>query len=82
MDHINIVKYYETYKDNNNFYLVMENCSNGDLMNMMIKASKFLEEEEIVGWFKSIVVALNHCHNNQVCHRDIKPQNICFGEDG
>ena len=40
---------------------------------MMMTNKHILEEAEIVEWFKSIVVALNHCHANRVCHRDIKP---------
>ena len=31
MDHPNIIKLYETFEDHRNIYLIMENCSGGDL---------------------------------------------------
>lgn len=31
LDHPNIVKFYETYQDDQNLYFVMEYCSGGDL---------------------------------------------------
>jgi calcium-dependent protein kinase len=35
LDHPNIVKYYETYDDDNYIYMVMEYCSGGELFDLI-----------------------------------------------
>lgn len=35
VDHPNIVKYYETYDDRTNIYLVMEYCPGGELLDVI-----------------------------------------------
>jgi len=40
LDHPNIVKYYETYQNDEFLYIVMEYCPGGDLFDLITKNSK------------------------------------------
>jgi calcium-dependent protein kinase len=45
VDHPNIVKLYEFFEDNDNFYIVTELCSGGPLFEEIIKKESFSENE-------------------------------------
>jgi len=84
LDHPNIVKYHETYENDEFLYIVMEYCSGGDLFDLITKRSKGepLKESVIAEIMKDLLLAINHCHENKVVHRDIKAENVMVGEDG
>ena len=46
LDHVNIVKYYETYQDKRYLYLVMEYCPGGDLIEKIVKKRKSFGEQK------------------------------------
>lgn len=71
LDHPLIIKLYETFKDENSEYLVMEYCPNKTL-----KQKKKLEYDKFVYYAKQILDSLSYCHSNKIAHRDIKPDNI------
>lgn len=83
LDHPNIVKYYETYRDKRYLYLVMEYCPNGDLLDKMIKVCQkgATGEDFVAKVVDKLLHALKHCHMNGIVHRDLKPENVMFGED-
>jgi serine/threonine protein kinase len=41
----------------------------------MSERSRFTEKEAAI-ITKQILTSLNHCHQNNVVHRDVKPENI------
>ena len=83
VDHPNIVKYYETYDEENYMYMVMELCSGGDLYKMISdKYSDGMSEKEASEIIHKILKALLHCHDQNIMHRDLKPENIVFDKDG
>jgi serine/threonine protein kinase len=45
MDHQNIVKLYEVYEDEINFYLIMDLLKGGELFDEIVKRSKFSEND-------------------------------------
>jgi serine/threonine protein kinase len=73
LDHPNIVKAYEVYESKVNLYVVLQHCSGGDLYARVPYSEK--DSAKIVGKLMS-AVAYMHAHN--VCHRDIKFENIMF----
>ncbi len=79
LDHPNIVKLYETFEDDQNFYMVFEICKGGELFDTIIERGHF-SEEEAKELFRHMVKALHHCHQNGICHRDLKPENFLFTE--
>ena len=68
MDHPNIVKYYESYEDDNYINIVMEYLEGNDLFKLITsrKSNKFTEKElaEIV---TNLFKALSYIHNKNIC---------------
>ncbi len=77
VDHPNIVKFYETYNDKNNFHIIMELCTGGDLFSHVSNCEFFTEKDACHLIFK-ITSAIVHCHSLGIVHRDLKPENILF----
>lgn len=77
MDHPNIIKFYETYQDEKDFYFVMEYCSGGELLDRIVK-NGHLGENEVVDIMQKAFSAVKHIHNLGVVHRDLKPENFLF----
>ena len=82
LDHPNIVKYYETYEDSDNLYLVMELCTGGELYQTFLDNKSNMTEAYVSRQMYKILKALNHCHSQKIMHRDIKPHNIMFDKSG
>ena len=74
IDHQNVVKIYEYYIDKENYYLITEYCSGGDLFDLTQK--EFLSEIQISCIIYQILLALNHIHKLKIVHKDLKPENI------
>ena len=80
VDHPHIIKYFETYEEQNFIYLVMEICDKGSLEDKIKDGP--LEEKDAAGYILQLAKALEHCHAKNLIHRDIKPDNMMFGNDG
>ena len=61
-------------------YLVMEFFEGGDLNRRL--AAKPLAPEEALHLFRDLMFALGEIHEKGILHRDLKPQNLMFREDG
>ena len=81
VDHPHIVRFFEFFEDEKYFYLIMELCSGGDLLDKMkekTKNSKTFSEKEALIIIKQLLDAIAYCHHKKICHRDLKPENILF----
>lgn len=78
MDHPNIVKLYEVYKDEKYLYFVMEYLEGKNLYEGFIRDSENVNEIQIRDIFYQIMKAIQYMHKNGIAHRDIKPENIMF----
>ena len=79
LDHPNIVRLFEVFEDDKNFYLIMELCNGGNLVSRM-KDNKYKEKAAAV-LMEQIVSAIAYCHEKGICHRDLKPQNVLFCDE-
>jgi len=77
VDHPNIIKFYETYRDEKYYRIVMEYCNGGELFEHLAKQGKF-SEEETVQIIRQLLSAIKHLHDKNIAHRDLKPENIIF----
>ena len=65
----------------------MDYADGGDL-NSKIKeqkdqgSNKYLSEDTVLNWFTQICLALKHCHDRKILHRDLKAQNIFMNKNG
>ena len=78
LSHPNIVRIYEFYETNNNFYLINEYCDGGELFNY-INNSK-LNEQQLSILFYQVFSGLCYLHENNILHRDLKPENILISK--
>lgn len=82
LDHPNIVKYYETYNDEKKIFLVMEYVTGEPLYEKISNAeNQAFTEKQVAGYIISLLHAINHCHALDICHRDVKPDNIMIMSD-
>ena len=56
------------------FYLINENCEGGELFNYINKST--LNEQQLSVIFYQVFSGLCYLHENNILHRDMKPENI------
>ncbi|RPD65597.1 kinase-like protein [Lentinus tigrinus ALCF2SS1-6] len=82
-DHKNVCGFYGYYETSELIYMVLEYCPGGDLLHALIERRLYTRDDELL---KSIYVqlldAVQHCHENNIYHRDLKPDNIMINGDG
>ncbi|XP_060089476.1 hormonally up-regulated neu tumor-associated kinase homolog A-like [Heteronotia binoei] len=78
--HPNIVQLYETLETENSYYMVMELCLGGDLMDRICE-KKRLEEREVKKYTRQIMSAVEHLHRHGIVHRDLKIENFLLDEN-
>ena len=74
-----VVKYYDSFEENNKINIVMEYCDEGDLNDFITKKkneNKLIEEDLIWNIFIKITIGLAHIHKMKILHRDLKTMNI------
>ena len=79
-----IVKYYDSFTDDNSFNIVMEYCNGLDLrklINACRGKGKFIQEEKIYHFIECICKGISEIHKKKLIHRDIKPENLFLNEN-
>jgi calcium-dependent protein kinase len=74
-EHPHIIKIYEYYSDDANYYIIMEHIPGGELYET-ISAWKKFDEKKACYIMKQILEAVNYLHGMKIIHRDIKPENM------
>ncbi|NLK74373.1 MAG: Stk1 family PASTA domain-containing Ser/Thr kinase [Clostridiales bacterium] len=81
LSHPNIVNVYDVSDDDGLHYIVME-LVEGITLKRFIERKGKLEIKEAVGIAIQIAQGLEAAHDNNIIHRDIKPQNIIISKEG
>ena len=81
LHHRHVVSLIYAVKDRQKIFIVMENCGKQSLAGLLRK-SKFFSESQARHYFKQILSAVAYCHENGVCHRDLKLENILVDDSG
>ncbi len=88
LDHPNIIKLFEFYQDEDNYYLITEHCTGGELFDRITESGHFTEQKA-AGIMRQLLSAVAYCHARKIVHRyhhvflvtphsDLKPENILF----
>ena len=75
LEHPNIMKVYESFVDNHNYYIVSELCDQGHLLSKLEKIGKM---DQIVVKFlmDQIFNAVAYLHSKNIMHGDLKLENV------
>jgi len=73
-----IVKLYAAYQSKDNYYLILEYCSGGDLDSLV---GKRLPESKIKQIISQLTKALKTLTDHSIMHRDLKLSNILISND-
>ena len=79
LTHQNIITVFDVGVHNEFHYIAMEYLPGVTLDD---KIKKNLDIKQILGIIKQIAAALDFAHKKGIIHRDVKPDNILFREDG
>ncbi len=81
LNHPNVVDVYDVGEFEGRHYIVMEYIR-GRTLKQLILHRGALHKEEAVNIMIQLTSAVQHAHENNIIHRDIKPQNILVKDDG
>ena len=75
VDHPNIVKIHEIFKNKKKVYIVMEKAPGMDLLDYLF-TSKTMSENTASQIIKQVLKVIQHLNSKNLCHRDIKLENL------
>ena len=84
-DHPNIIKLYEIFESKSSIYLIMEKCKGGEVFDHIfahVNNNKMYSEKDAANMFQQLMCAIEYCHNNGICHRDLKLENLLYLNEG
>ena len=79
LNHPNIVRIYDIFKENSTAYYVMEYLE-GQSLSEIVKKRGTIPEKAAISYIKQVADALGYIHRRKINHLDIKPSNIVIKE--
>ncbi|KAN0065194.1 Cell cycle serine/threonine-protein kinase cdc5/MSD2 [Thecaphora frezii] len=79
LDHLHVVKFEDTFEDEENVYFRLELCRNGSLNDIVKRRGAFTEPEARY-LMTQILCGCQNMHQNSIIHRDLKLGNIMLDE--
>lgn len=80
LNHPNIIKIMDVFKQNGTAYYIMEYIE-GIPLNSLIKSYGKLTENKALRYFNQIGIALDYIHCKKMVHLDVKPANIIIRKE-
>ncbi|HXM41574.1 MAG TPA: serine/threonine-protein kinase [Bryobacteraceae bacterium] len=81
LSHPNIVTVYQIAEQEDVAYIAMEFVC-GPNLEQALSGSKALEPRALLEVVRQIAAALDYAHSKGIVHRDVKPANVIFAENG
>jgi 5'-AMP-activated protein kinase catalytic alpha subunit len=79
-NHINVIYVFNILEDEDNIYIIMEYCKQGELFDYIVKNERLSEEEASI-FFYQLINGIEHIHSKGIAHRDLKPVNLLLDEN-
>ena len=79
LDHPNVIRTYQVIDSEEECYVVMQYASGGEMMDYLAAKSK-LNEDEARKFFAQLISGLDHIHQANIVHRDLKLENLLLDE--
>ena len=77
-----IVEFVELLEQPDEYLVILECLSNGDLCDAILECEdNRMSEARVKSFFVMMTEALLCCHSNSVSHRDVKPENMLLSEN-
>lgn len=73
--HKNIVPLKDFFEEPNCFYLVMQKCDGGDVLDRVASIEQY-SEKDACQFSQGLLKAVQFMHERGIAHRDLKPQNL------
>jgi len=80
LEHPNIVRMLDEFRESQRTFLVFEYCNHGDLVKLT--GGKPIKEKYVRKILSQVRNGLGYLHRNGIIHRDLKPQNVLVDGDG
>lgn len=81
LNHPNIVRVYDVFKENGTAYYIMDFHSNGSLSGL-VKKQGAMSEKVALRYIRQVASALKYIHSRNMMHLDVKPDNILLDSEG
>jgi len=78
LDHPNIIRFVDAHKDSGNYYIITELLQGGELFDRIVDSKYEITEKTASEYVRTMLLAIQHCHEKNIVHRDIKPENFVF----
>eukprot|EP00760_Papus_ankaliazontas_P036351 PhM_4_TR8291/c1_g1_i1/m.40588/K07198/PRKAA, AMPK; 5'-AMP-activated protein kinase, catalytic alpha subunit len=80
MRHRHIVRYRDSFETDRDVVLVMELASHGELFDRIVLVKRFSEAVSR-RYFQQLMAAVKYCHDQGICHRDLKAENLLLDDE-
>lgn len=77
LEHPNCVRLIDAFRGEKDAHLVMELCEGGCLFDQIDEQGSMSEQQSASATFQ-LLCGLKYCHQKNIIHRDVKPENILF----
>ena len=81
LQHPNIIRLQDVVVDRSKIHLCLEMAEGGELLGEMQRRGR-VPEHEARELFAQLISAIDYCHSQSVCHRDLKLENIMLSKPG
>ena len=79
-NHLNIILLAEIFKSSDNFYIAMEYCERGNLLNYINK-KKCLNDEEASFFYFQLINGLEYLHSKGIIHNNLTAENLLLTKE-